>query len=167
MAVFARGTLIRGTSGTGKSELALELIARGHRLVADDAVRIDRRGDQLFGDAPEVTAGVLAVSGLGLIDVPAVFGREAVQAEAMIELCIDLVSNTGPDEPDPLSDDRPVVELLDVPVPLVRLDVSKRPPGPVIIETAVKMLDHPSADTARLLAAKHDLSLIDPSPIRQ
>ncbi len=78
MAVFDRGTLIRGASGTGKSELALELIARGHRLVADDAVRIDRRGNELYGEAPELTWGVLAINGLGLVDVAAVLGDGSI-----------------------------------------------------------------------------------------
>src|SRR5688572_5817973 len=156
MAVFDRGTLIRGASGTGKSELALELIARGHRLVADDAVRIDRRGNELYGEAPELTVGVLAINGLGLVDVAAVLGAEALQAEAKIDICIDLMPELGEDRFDLLSDVRSDEKILGIPVPLVRLDVSKRPAGPIIIETAVRMLDHSSAVVARRVATEHD-----------
>jgi HPr kinase/phosphorylase len=165
MAVLNRGTLILGGSGTGKSELALELIARGHRLVADDAVRINRRGDVLYGEAPKLTAGVLAIDGLGLVDVIEIFGPAAIQAETKIDLCIDLELNKEASFPDLLSEDRPVKEILGIPVPLVRLDVSRRPANPVIIETAVKMLDHSSADVARRLIREHDSSLIQSSLI--
>ena len=167
MAVFNRGALIRGASGTGKSELALELISRGHRLVADDAVRISRRGDGLFGKAPELTAGVLGLDPLGLVNVAAVFGEEALQMEVKIDLCIDLTRENKEDHPDLLFDVRPVEEFLGVQVSLVRLDVARRPASPVIIETAVKMLDHPSTSVAGRLAAEHDSSIIHSSSIPQ
>jgi HPr kinase/phosphorylase len=167
MAVFSRGALIRGASGTGKSELALELISRGHRLVADDAVRITRRGDELFGGAPELTAGMLGLDALGLVSVADVFGEEALQTEVKVDLCIDLTRESKEGYPDLLSDIRPVEEFFGVQVPLVRLDVTRRPASPVIIETAVKMLDHPSTRVARRLAAKHDSSIIRSSSIPQ
>ena len=167
LAVFNRGSLIRGASGTGKSELTLELISRGHRLVADDAVRISRRGNELFGGAPELTGGVLAVGPLGLVSVAGVFGEEALQTEVKIDICIDLTREDKEDHPDLLSGVRPVEEFLGVQVPLVRLDITRRPASSVIVETAVKMLDHPSANVARRLAAEHDSSMIHSSSIPQ
>jgi len=167
MAVFDRGTLIRGASGTGKSELGLELIARGHRLVADDAVRIIRRGDVLYGEAPESTVGLLALDELGLVDVAAVFGETALQAEIKIDLFIDLMPEREVDPLDLLSDACRVEKFLGVRVPLVKLDTSKRPASPIIIETAVRMLEHPSASVARRLAMEHNSSIIHSSPIPQ
>lgn len=165
MAVLDRGTLILGGSGTGKSELALELISRGHRLVADDAVQISRRGESVYGEAPELTAGILAIDGLGLVDVAEIFGPAALQAETKIDLCIDLKPDPEPGFSDLLSDECPAHNILGVPVPLVALDVSRRPANPLIVETAVRMLDHSSAEVARRLVREHDSSLSQASPV--
>ncbi len=167
VAVFDRGTLIIGPSCAGKSELALELISRGHHLVADDAVSIFRRGDGLIGEAPKLTAGVLEIKGLGLIDVATIFGENAVRTNTMIDLCVDLGPGPNEKDLDLLSENRTVKELLGVSVPLVRFDVSTRPANPIMIETAVRMLEHPSANVARRVAAEHDSSIIHSSPIPQ
>ena len=164
-AVFGRGTLIRGVSGAGKSVVALTLVSRGHRFVADDTVRICRRDDALYGASPELTTGVLAVDELGLVDIAAVFGKGALQAEARIDICVEMSRGLEPEHPDILSAFRPVMHILGVSVPVVRLDVSKQPANPVMIETAVRMLEHPSADLARHLSAEHDSSIIQPFPI--
>ena len=167
VAVLNRGTLICGASGTGKSELALELISRGHRLVADDAVCIFRRGKDLFGEAPELTAGILQIEALGFVDVEKVFGPRSLQVDTKIEVCIDLLSDPTGTDCDPLSASRSIKEFLGVAVPLVRLNVSRRWAEPVIVETAVRMLEHPSANVARRVAADHDSSIIHSSPIPQ
>lgn len=89
--VHGIGTLIIGESGVGKSESALELIRRGHRLVADDAVEVIRSGDDvLIGSAPEVLRHVMEVRGLGILNIKALFGIGAVRPRQKIQLVIRL-----------------------------------------------------------------------------
>ncbi|HPC83918.1 MAG TPA: HPr(Ser) kinase/phosphatase [Thermoanaerobaculaceae bacterium] len=90
--VFAIGVLLLGESGSGKSECALELVHRGHRLVADDVVEVCRlRNDELFGQAPEAVRGLMEVRGLGLISIEQLFGVVAVRDTKPIDLVINLV----------------------------------------------------------------------------
>lgn len=84
--VYGIGILITGESGIGKSETALELIKRGHRLVTDDAVDIREIDGELIGSAPNVTIGMLEVRGIGIIDVSALYGLSSVQQEKKITL---------------------------------------------------------------------------------
>ncbi len=89
--VFGEGVLILGDSGIGKSEAALELIKRGHRLVADDTVEIRRYSErELVGRAPEVTRYLMELRGIGVIDVKALFGVECVEDEKQISMVIRL-----------------------------------------------------------------------------
>jgi len=89
--VYGEGVLITGESGIGKSEAALELIKRGHRLVADDAVEIKKVSDDtLIGSAPEVTRHMIEVRGIGIINVKALFGVESVKNTESIDLVINL-----------------------------------------------------------------------------
>ncbi len=90
--IFAIGVLLLGDSGSGKSECALELVHRGHRLVADDVVEIRRvRGEDLLGQAPESVRGLMEVRGLGLISIEQLFGVVAVRDNKPIDLVIKLV----------------------------------------------------------------------------
>ena len=86
--VYGEGVLIFGDSGIGKSETAIELIKRGHRLVADDAVEIKRIGATLVGTAPELIRNYLEVRGVGVIDVEKLFGVGSVQDSTQIDLVI-------------------------------------------------------------------------------
>lgn len=89
--VFGEGILITGESGIGKSEAALELIKRGHRLVSDDVVEIKRVSkDTLVGTSPEVTRFFIELRGIGIIDVKNLFGVESVKMEQNIDLVIQL-----------------------------------------------------------------------------
>ena len=89
--VFGEGVLITGESGIGKSETALELVKRGHRLVADDAVELRRVSEErLIGSAPEVTRHFIELRGLGIIDVKTRFGVERVKYEQNVDLVIRL-----------------------------------------------------------------------------
>lgn len=89
--VFGEGLLIMGESGIGKSEAALELIKRGHRLVSDDLVEIKKVSDDtLIGTAPDVTRHLIELRGIGIIDVKALFGVEAVKNTQSIDLVIKL-----------------------------------------------------------------------------
>ncbi len=90
--IFAIGVLLLGDSGSGKSECALELVHRGHRLVADDIVEIYRiRGEDLVGQAPEEVRGLMEVRGLGLISIEQLFGVVSVRDNKPIDLVIKLV----------------------------------------------------------------------------
>jgi HPr kinase/phosphorylase len=90
--IFAIGVLLLGESGSGKSECALELVHRGHRLVADDVVEIYRlRNEELIGQAPEEVRGLMEVRGLGLISIEQLFGVVAVRDNKPIDLLIKLV----------------------------------------------------------------------------
>ncbi|MDD6212470.1 MAG: HPr(Ser) kinase/phosphatase [Clostridiales bacterium] len=89
--VFGEGVLIIGESGIGKSETALELIKRGHRLVADDAVELHRVNDaRIVGRAPEVTRHFIELRGIGIIDVKALFGAESIKNEQDVDMVIRL-----------------------------------------------------------------------------
>ncbi len=89
--VYGEGILITGESGIGKSEAALELIKRGHRLVADDVVEIKKVSDNtLVGSAPDITRHLIELRGIGIIDVKALFGVESVKNTQQIDLVIKL-----------------------------------------------------------------------------
>jgi len=89
--VYGEGILITGESGIGKSEAALELIRRGHRLVADDVVEISKISeDMIIGRAPELTQNFMELRGIGIIDVKALFGVECVKLSQSIDLVINL-----------------------------------------------------------------------------
>ena len=89
--VYGEGLLITGESGIGKSEAALELIRRGHRLVSDDVVEIRRPNDErLYGRAPSITQYLIELRGIGIIDVKSLYGVEAVKKEQRIDLVIKL-----------------------------------------------------------------------------
>lgn len=89
--VYGEGVLITGESGIGKSEAALELIKRGHRLVTDDVVQISKVSDEtLIGTAPEITRHFIELRGIGIIDVKTLFGVESVKETQGIDMVIHL-----------------------------------------------------------------------------
>ena len=89
--VYGEGVLITGESGIGKSEAALELIKRGHRLVSDDVVEIRKVSDEtLVGSAPDITRHFIELRGIGIIDVKTLFGVEAVKNTQAIDMVINL-----------------------------------------------------------------------------
>lgn len=96
MQVFGTGVLLTGVSGVGKSELALELLARGHALIADDATEFARAGDFIIGHCPAVLSGFLEARSLGILNVRKLYGRRAVRPRARLSLLIQL---DAPGEP--------------------------------------------------------------------
>ncbi len=90
--VYGEGLMITGDSGIGKSEAALELIRRGHRLVTDDVVEISRKINEhtLIGTSPEVTRHFIELRGIGIIDVKTLYGVEGVKEKQQIDLVIKL-----------------------------------------------------------------------------
>ena len=90
MNINGQGVLLLGDSGIGKSETAIELLKRGHRLVADDAVEIRRVSTSLYGTAPELIQHYMEIRGVGVVDVQQLFGMGAVQFDTEIDLVIQL-----------------------------------------------------------------------------
>ncbi len=111
--VFGEGVLIMGESGIGKSEAALELIKRGHRLVTDDVVEIKRVSDDtLIGTAPDITRHFIELRGIGIIDVKTLFGVESVKDTQCIDLVIKLEEWNKEEEYDRLGLEEKYTEFL-------------------------------------------------------
>ena len=134
--VYGEGVLIFGDSGIGKSETAIELIKRGHRLVADDAVEITRIGSTLSGTAPELIRNYLEVRGVGVIDVEKLFGVGAVQDSTQIDLVIQFEKWEDDKFYDRLGLDENDTTILDVPVPQITIPVSAGRNLAAIVELA-------------------------------
>ncbi|QKT02916.1 HPr(Ser) kinase/phosphatase [Ectothiorhodospiraceae bacterium 2226] len=143
MSVSGIGVLITGSSGVGKSELALELLSRGHQLVADDAPELARISpDTLCGTCPELLRGFLEVRGLGILDVRAIFGDNAVKQSKNLRLIINLERHAQdvPVHLDRLRGTQRNRTLLEVDVPEILLPVTPGSNLAVLAETAVR--DH-------------------------
>ncbi len=111
--IYGEGVLITGESGIGKSEVALELIHRGHRLVADDAVEIRKVSDSsLIGSAPDITRHFIELRGIGIIDAKSLFGVESVRNEKEINLVIKLEEFDKDQEYDRMGLDEQYTEFL-------------------------------------------------------
>lgn len=135
--VFGSGVLLKGTSGIGKSEIALELIKKGHRLIADDSVVAYRRNHHLYGKAPEHLRNLLEVRGLGLIDVYRLFGVTAVRETGEINYIIDLVSIDTINETNRLLDTMQYTEIDGLRCQTVRLPVTSGRSMADLVEVAV------------------------------
>lgn len=139
--VMGIGVLLTGRSGIGKSELALELITRGHRLVADDAPELMRTApNALHGTCPEPLRGFLEVRGLGLVNIRAMFGDTALRDVKRLQLIIRLeqLSASALNDIDRLSGHRQEREILDVKIPELLLPVAPGRNLAVIVEAAVR-----------------------------
>lgn len=134
--VYGIGILITGESGIGKSETALELIKRGHRLVADDAVDIKEIDGILKGRAPYITSGMMEVRGMGIIDVPALYGLSSVLTEKTIHMVIYLEQWKDEENYDRLGIEQNFVEILNVPIRKMTLPIRPGRNLAVIIEAA-------------------------------
>ena len=121
--VYGEGVLILGDSGIGKSETAVELLKRGHRLVADDAVEIRRISNSLFGTAPEIIRHYIEIRGVGVIDVQQLFGMGAVQFDTEIDLVIQLEQWIDGKFYDRLGLGEEKYEILGVELPIVTIPV--------------------------------------------
>ncbi len=118
--VYGVGLLFVGRSGIGKSECVLDLVERGHRLVADDVVQVTRRGhDVLIGKGHELAAHHMEIRGIGLIDIPALFGVRAVRQQKRIEVIVQLEDWETAKDADRTGLARQETLILDVTVPKV------------------------------------------------
>lgn len=136
--IFAIGVLLLGDSGLGKSECALELVHRGHRLVADDVVEVFRlRNEELIGQAPEDLRGLMEVRGLGLISIEQLFGVVAVRDNKPIDLVIKFVPESA-GSPERLGLDGSTIDLAGVSRPLLELPVAPGRNLALLVECAAR-----------------------------
>jgi len=135
--VYGVGMLITGASGIGKSETALELVKRGHRLIADDAVEIIQTPDNvLYGKAPELIRHLLEIRGVGIINVMTLFGAGAIRNEKKITIVVRLENWQEDKQYDRLGLDEETTRILDTELPLVTIPVRPGRNLAVIIEVA-------------------------------
>ena len=135
--VYGEGVLLLGESGVGKSETAIELVKRGHRLIADDAVEIKRNvTDRLVGTAPELIRHYIELRGIGVIDVCRLFGMSAVKDEAEIDMVINLEPWKDGTMYDRLGLENLYTTILDIQVPSLTVPVRPGRNLAVIIEVA-------------------------------
>jgi HPr kinase/phosphorylase len=139
MDVFGVGVLILGKSGIGKSECALDLILRGHRLVADDMVFIRKRGPAvLLGSGFEVIQHHMEIRGLGIINIRSLFGVEAIRERKKIELVVELMGWESYQEYDRLGFEEEKYTILEIELPLLRIPVTPGRNLTTIIEVAAR-----------------------------
>ena len=135
--VYGEGVLLLGDSGIGKSEAAIELVKRGHRLVADDAVEIKKVAyNLLIGSAPEVIRYYIELRGIGVIDVRKLFGMGAVKDQEKIDMIINIEAWQDGYMYDRLGLDNKYTEILGVNIPTITVPVKPGRNLAVIIETA-------------------------------
>lgn len=160
--IYGLGVLLEGSSGIGKSECALDLVAHGHRLVSDDVVEVRRIGaERLLGTAPELLREHLEIRGLGIINIRDLFGVSAISMSKSIDLSIRLERWDEASEVDRLGIDAQAVEILGVNVPQVLIPVSPGRNLSTLVETAVRvqLLRLRGYDAARVFVARHSKML--------
>lgn len=136
--VFGSGVLITGRSSVGKSETGLDLITRGHRLVADDVVEVRKIDDKLLGRSPENIRHFIEIRGIGILDIRRLYGTGSVKTETSIDLVIELEDWDDKKEYDRLGLDQEYATILDVKVPKLTVPVRPGRNIAMIIEVATR-----------------------------
>jgi HPr kinase/phosphorylase len=166
MDILGLGVLITGESGLGKSELGLELISRGHGLVADDAVDIFRTSQTaLEGRCPALLANLLEVRGIGLLDIKAIFGETAVRRKMRVQLIVHLVRTETLERDFERLPYEPLYEdVLDVPIRKVVIAVDAGRNLAVLVEAAVRntILQLRGIDTYAEFVKRHQQAMEKP-----
>lgn len=137
MEIYGIGVLILGESGIGKSEISLDLIRKGHRLIADDRVDISDVRGHLIGTCPESISGMMEVRGIGIINVERMFGVNALAEKSRIRLVIHLIPFKKEEPVERIGMKTDQYEILGETIPLIRLPVSAARSMSEIVETAV------------------------------
>jgi HPr kinase/phosphorylase len=162
MDVLGLGILIAGESGIGKSECALDLIVRGHRLVADDTVEVRRRQETiLIGTCPELTRHHMELRGLGVINVKELFGIASTRSSKRLELVVQLERWVPTREYERLGLDDAFYEILGLRVPLLKMPVAPGRNIAILVEVAARnqLLRQRGHHAARELADRLDAAL--------
>ena len=160
--ILGLGVLIVGESGIGKSECALDLVVRGHRLVADDAVEIRRRAASIvIGSCPELTRHHMEVRGIGVINLRDLFGVASTRTSKRVELVVQLERWDPHREYDRLGLDEAFFDLLGLRIPLIRMPVAPGRNLAILVEVAARnqLLRARGSNAARELAARLEAQL--------
>jgi HPr kinase/phosphorylase len=166
MDVLGLGVLIAGESGIGKSECALDLIVRGHRLVADDTVEVRRRQETiLIGTCPQLTRYHMELRGLGVINIMELFGIASTRSAKRVELVVQLERWVPTREYERLGLDDVFFEILGLRVPLIRMPVAPGRNIAILVEVAARnqLLRARGHHAARTLAERLARSLRQPN----
>jgi HPr kinase/phosphorylase len=167
--VFGLGVLILGESGIGKSECALDLIDRGHRLVADDVVEIKRMGDVLVGVSPDLTRFHMELRGLGVLNIKDLYGVSSMRLSKRVELVIQLERWEAGKEYDRLGLRDETFLILGIEVPLVRMPVAPGRNIALLVEVAARnqLLREGGYDAAKRFVERVDELVGSPSRPRR
>ncbi|MCA1928202.1 MAG: HPr(Ser) kinase/phosphatase, partial [Calditerrivibrio sp.] len=136
--VYGVGVVILGRSGIGKSECALELVKRGHRLVADDAIHIKKKQDILIGTSNDLLTYNIELRGLGILNIKDMFGVSAIRLRKRIEIVISFVDWNNEESYDRTGLDKTTYDIMGIELPLLVLPVSPGRNMAVIIEAAAR-----------------------------
>ena len=137
MDIYGMGVLIKGDSGIGKSETGLELVKRGHRLVADDRVDVFARDEMtLWGEPAEILRHMLEIRGVGIIDVMSLYGASAVKDSSQVQIAVYLENYTKEQTYDRLGNNAEEIEFCGVTIPRIRIPVKTGRNISVVIEAA-------------------------------
>lgn len=137
MDIYGMGVLIQGDSGIGKSETGLELVKRGHRLVADDRVDIYAKDEMtLWGEPAEILRHLLEIRGVGIIDVMSLYGASAVKDSSQVQIAVYLENYDTQKTFDRLGNDTEELEVAGVRIPRIRIPVKTGRNISVVIEAA-------------------------------
>lgn len=134
--IYGEGVLILGDSGIGKSEIAIELIKRGHKLISDDAVKINKISDKLIGCAPDIIKHFIELRGIGIVDIYKIFGIKSIKNSEKIDLIIKLENWIEKKYYDRLGNKTLYTEILGLNIPSLTIPVKPGRNLAVIIEVA-------------------------------
>ncbi len=138
--VYGIGVLLTGKSGIGKSETALDLVTRGHKLVSDDVVEITRMNDSLEGESPELTRHFMEIRGVGILDIERLYGVGSVKKTQEINLVIELENWDFEKTYDRLGFDETYSEILGINMPTITIPMKPGRNTAMIIEVATRNL---------------------------
>jgi len=154
--VYGIGILIAGKSGIGKSEVALDLVERGHRLVADDVVMLTKKNNILMTSATEMNQHFMEIRGLGIVDVMSMFGIRAIRYQKRLEVVLELSLWDESKDIERTGLDQDTTSILDVNIPLIHLPITPGKNITVIAEVIAMnyLLRHYGYDAAEVLQEK-------------
>ena len=166
MDVYGIGVVLIGRSGIGKSEIALDLVERGHRLVADDVVMITRKGEGiLIGSGTDVVKHFMEIRGLGLIDIRSIFGIRSIRFQKRVEVIVELQEWTQDREYTRTGLDHDNTAVLGVEIPHVKLPIFPGKNITVIVEVIALdyLLKHYGFDAAKEFSKRLDAAIAEKS----
>jgi HPr kinase/phosphorylase len=168
MDVFGLGVLIMGESGVGKSECALDLIDRGHRLVSDDVVEVKRMAETLLGSSPDLTRYHMELRGLGVINIKDLYGVSSIRVSKRVELVVNLERWEAGREYDRLGLRDEKFQVLGVELPLIRMPVAPGRNIAILVEVAARnqLLKDRGYDAARRFVERVDDAMVAPPKAR-